>query len=181
MIRYTRDILLPPLMNKVKMPDLIIRCPHCNLETEGQPCDCEKDKPDCKKNETEKFFAVQTQIPIKDVASLLCSAFEGGSSYWASLVDVKEPKEWIYQEFDSPYAHEYPVNPGGRVIIRDMEHDGDEDEKVYTLDNKAIQRGLDVMARDYPRHWSDFRKEDYDACTGDVLLQCCLFGDIIYG
>jgi len=38
-----------------------------------------------------------------------------------------------------------------------------------------------VMAKKEPRHFADFLKEDYDETTGDVFLQCCLFGEVIYG
>lgn len=33
----------------------------------------------------------------------------------------------------------------------------------------------------YPRHWADVLAENDDATTGDVFLQCCLFGECIFG
>jgi hypothetical protein len=44
----------------------------------------------------------------------------------------------------------------------------------------AIKSGLKVMAEKYPHHWQDFVSENDDAITGDVFLQCCLFGEIVY-
>jgi hypothetical protein len=32
-----------------------------------------------------------------------------------------------------------------------------------------------------PRHFADVLNENDDAGTGDVFLQCCLFGEIIFG
>jgi hypothetical protein len=44
-----------------------------------------------------------------------------------------------------------------------------------------IESGLQVMADKYPKHFADFMSEEDDCVTADVFLQCCLFGDIIYG
>jgi len=38
-----------------------------------------------------------------------------------------------------------------------------------------------VMHDDYPSHYGDAISENDDAGTGDVYLQCCLFGEVIYG
>jgi hypothetical protein len=37
------------------------------------------------------------------------------------------------------------------------------------------------MAREYGRHFSDMIAENDDATTADVFLQCCLFGELVYG
>jgi len=37
------------------------------------------------------------------------------------------------------------------------------------------------MAEKYPRHFHNFLEENDDAETGDVFIQCCLFGEIVYG
>ena len=50
-----------------------------------------------------------------------------------------------------------------------------------TLDGDAVQRGLQTMAEKYPRHWGDFIRENEDAITGDVFIQCCLLGEVVYG
>ena len=46
---------------------------------------------------------------------------------------------------------------------------------------KKIKRGLTVMAKKERKHFVDFLNEDYDETTADVFLQCCLFGEVIYG
>jgi hypothetical protein len=53
------------------------------------------------------------------VSDLLCGAFEGGSNYWYSISEYKEPykfefrtdKEVIFKHLD------YPLNKGGSVVI----------------------------------------------------------------
>jgi hypothetical protein len=37
------------------------------------------------------------------------------------------------------------------------------------------------MQEQYPRHFSNFISENYDAETGDVFLQCCLLGKVKFG
>jgi hypothetical protein len=37
------------------------------------------------------------------------------------------------------------------------------------------------MVEKYPRHYADFKDGDEDASTGDVFLQCCIFGEVVYG
>jgi hypothetical protein len=54
------------------------------------------------------------------------------------------------------------------------------EEAPKRLDMAAIKNGLKVMAEKYPHHWQDFVSENDDAITGDVFLQCCLFGEIVY-
>lgn len=46
---------------------------------------------------------------------------------------------------------------------------------------EGIKKGLQVMASKYPRHFADLVSENGDADTGDVLFQCCAFGEIVYG
>lgn len=51
----------------------------------------------------------------------------------------------------------------------------------YTLSIPKLMQGLSVLATKYPHHFCDILKENGDATTGDVLVQCALFGDIVYG
>lgn len=53
--------------------------------------------------------------------------------------------------------------------------------RPFQLDGTKIQRGLELMARDYPHHWHDVVTQNQDAITGDVFLQLCLFGEVRYG
>jgi hypothetical protein len=104
-------------------------------------------------------FTIEQTVPEGVVRDLLICAWEGGSNYWA--------------EADGPA--DLAFRPEG-VVVRDCE--GDE----HLLNQKTLTNGLQVMARDWPRHWANVVNEDeMDAETGDVFLQCCLFGTIVYG
>lgn len=122
-------------------------------------------------------------VSFQRVADLLCCAIEGGSTYWAEIVKVKEPKECSFlMDSDSggeghkPYLSDYPFN-GGSITFSDGE--GDMPDSV--LDLESIKKGLQVMAIDHPRHWQAFLNENEDADTGDVFLQCCLYGEVVFG
>ena len=112
----------------------------------------------------------------QDMKDLLCIAFEGGSNYWYFIEEFGNPDkiECEYQHIDLPFSE------NGYLMIKDQEDDSDEPE-LYRLDRKAIEKGLPIMAEKCPWHFDNFVKDNADAETGDVYLQCCLFGDIVYG
>jgi hypothetical protein len=120
-------------------------------------------------------------IPFSRLSDLLCCGFEGGIGYWATITGYVKPSEMTFRrDPDHLYKHlDYPLNPGGAVNLE--EDTGDEDPAHWTLDMAAIKRGCEVMARDYPKHWADFLGENDDANTGDVFIQCCVLGEVVYG
>lgn len=106
-------------------------------------------------------IAITRTFPRQRVEDLLCCAFEDGSAYWA----------------ESEGGFEQAFEPGG-VIIREFEED---EPEALRLDREALTRGMQILADKYPRHFARFVAEDEDAETGDVFLQCCVFGEIVYG
>ncbi len=133
-------------------------------------------------------FFVTTTISRDRVAFLLCSAMDGGSAYWATieskddytappvtpdLTDVFKEECWNEKLF--PYIH-YPLLEGGEVRVKDK-FTG----KKYPLNLDAIDRGLKLMAEKTPKHFNDFITRYGDAVTGDVFLQFCLLGELVYG
>jgi hypothetical protein len=129
------------------------------------------------------------QISDERVRDLLCGAFEGGSNYWYMIErrnyapgvkgkdflkggKLTDPKQYWHP------CQLIPLHPGCSLTISDQEDDA---KKEYTLDRAAIERGVQVMAEKFTRHFSNVVNENDDATTADVFLQCCLFGDVIYG
>lgn len=74
------------------------------------------------------------------------------------------------------------MSEGGTLIISVIPED-EEDKKLphYRLNLASIKKGLQVMADKFPKHFADVTNDNADATTGDVFLQCALFGDVIYG
>lgn len=133
-------------------------------------------------------------VPDNRIADMLCGAFEGGSNYWCRIQKYVAPaldklfpwdtmSDRSIGDGDNPavYKHvQYPMSPGGKVIVRDMEAD-EEGGKEYTLALDLIRPGLKAMATKEPRHFGDMMSGNDDATTADVFLQCCLFGEVVYG
>ena len=140
---------------------------------------------------TETGITVKVPITVSmdRVRSTLVSAFEGGSNYWMSLDGLVKPEEGSIKDFkeggkhylkdgthDWSWHYVAPFVDGYGVKIRD-----DEEDKVYVLNYAAIVHGLEVMGNKYPRHFADFLSENDDCETADVLLQCCIFSELVYG
>lgn len=129
-------------------------------------------------------ITIKTVIPLQRISDLLCSAFEGGSNYWYEIKKFNRPPALTFRtDPDRIYRHlDYPLNPGGSLIIATNEGDEINGKKEWTLDLESIKKGLEILQEKYPvNHWADFIGENDDANTGDAFLQCCCFGDIELG
>lgn len=77
-----------------------------------------------------------------------------------------------------------PFFPGGALIFSVTDPERGEEDKRWTLNMESIRKGLETMAHlkqgEGGHHFGDFMAENDDATTGDVFLQCCLFGEIVY-
>lgn len=144
-----------------------------------------------KKDSTAFTVAVTRQVSRDEVGNLLCSAFEGGSNYWYRIEKFHKPTRFEFNSGkdlgkEAGYFKQidYPLNPGGYLIVSDYnalcEGDFPTEKK---LDLASIQRGLELFAnsKDYAHHWQDFVTENDDQTTADVFLQFCLFGEVVYG
>jgi len=116
-------------------------------------------------------------------ADLLVTAIEGGSNYWYDIIDMQVPDvlatPWGKDVYTPNYIA-YPFSAGGAIIITDRELERDE-QKKFTLDRQAIERGKKLIETGDPQILSDVITENSDAETGDIFLQLCLFGEVIYG
>ena len=125
----------------------------------------------------------KTEIRYDQISNLITCALEGGSNYWYMIEEKIEPIHWDW--FKSPsfetnhYIGDYPLNEGGALTIScDTVIKG---KSIFILNLTSIEKGLKLMAKNHPQHWNDFISENEDATTGDVFLQLCLFGEIIFG
>ena len=121
------------------------------------------------------------QITNNQIAGLLCTAFEGGSGYWANVdmaytpTDAEMKDEATYGDWVGYSA--YMVNhPDYKFTLTDLE-----EGETHTVTLETLKKGLKVMAKKYSRHFEDFINENDDAITGDVFLQCAVFGEVLYG
>ena len=101
---------------------------------------------------------------------LLISAFEGGSNYWIQKARSVNGGDEYEQAFDY----------GVRIWVS-AERGDPFSGKSFLLNLTAMEKGLQVMADKFPHHMADILAENDDATTGDVFLQLCLFGEVVYG
>jgi hypothetical protein len=137
-------------------------------------------------------FSVTVNVPVGVIANTLASAFEGGANYWIAEIDPKAPPAAkLVRHFpglgNGVYPHiDYPLSEGGRMLMKCSEDQPNPARKDgrWVLDRAAIAKGLGVMAAKYPRHFNNMIDEEHgnaDAETGDVFVQCCFFGEIVFG
>lgn len=108
------------------------------------------------------------EINEETIHNLVTSAIESGHGvrYWAS-VDAGEHERGWRNYFTAKFTEHGGIDA--------------EDAPVHTLSIAKLLNGLQILSAKYPHHFADIIKEDSDATTGDVLVQCALLGDIIYG
>lgn len=73
-----------------------------------------------------------------------------------------------------------PFLAGGSVILYVDPSDAPGGVDRVVLDLAAIKRGVEAMHDKAHRHFFDMVEGDDDAVTADVLVQCCVFGDVVY-
>jgi hypothetical protein len=117
-------------------------------------------------------------VTIERIKDLLTSAFEGGSNYW---IEEAERVGEAQDRKQAPYLCDAPFVKDGYVRIKDegdaINHNGG----WFNINPQTIKEGLEKMAAKYPKAWADFMNENDDAETADIFLQCCCFGEAIYG
>lgn len=129
-------------------------------------------------NDKEHSFPVTFPLPQKTVESLLCCAWEGGSNYWVQCYDKRLPSKRADRKAVQ-YRYQAALYEGGACLM--MLADGLDPRTRYELTRPKLVQGLQLLARDYPRHFSVVLAGNEDARTGDVFLQLCLLGEVVYG
>jgi len=119
-------------------------------------------------------------ISVKEISYLIITAMEH-CGYWAQVVGESKlpPGMECYDRFFN-LATDGWIDFGLRDEMG-PDFELTEGAKVYRLNDHSIQEGLKLMAQKCPIHFGDFLKDNHDAITADVFLQCCLLGDLVYG
>ncbi len=125
---------------------------------------------------------MKTTIQVSDarIANLFCSAVYSAIRYWVDSFDWTNGSLPRPEGCDNMSFCEIAPLTGGHWTITSGSEAG-ETPRTDTLDRAAVERGLEIMARDYPRHFGDLIGENDDAITADVFVQCCIFGELVYG
>jgi hypothetical protein len=150
-------------------------------------------------------FSLETTIPDTRILDLLCAAFEGGIGYWARIshvvkridkmwsvatpAEIKEAGEAWHRanpgKREWTWVYWIPLADGFALMMEEEEAEGSNPSAYVMLNREEIAKGLRVMANLPPgkggHHWQTFMEGREDAETGDVFIQCCVFGQIKYG
>jgi hypothetical protein len=132
------------------------------------------------------------EISEDRIHDLLTCAIEGGIGYWCQIQngdgDIEYPDGLSYDDFrigGSLNPASKPYSPYGLIAMTDgMElplADSEDPDTRWTLNREKIQRGLTLLAKEYPRHFANFMSEDEDADTADAFFQLAVLGEIVYG
>ena len=131
---------------------------------------------------------IQINVNDYDILCTLISGFEGGISYWCRAIEGYGPLAHCAIVPVKGSDHEAARGAlfaawceSGKVII--FEHDAQDCEHGdrYVLDAACLARGLAVMCERYAHHFASVIDSGGDATTGDVLIQCAIFGQLVYG
>jgi hypothetical protein len=117
------------------------------------------------------MFKVSYEVSMQMLEDNLVSACEGGSGYWARDMEALTKTGKFYKDI-LKYGFKLRDITDAKTL---------EGGKIHRVSHAQIGRGLQVMAEKYPRHFGDMMNENGDAETGDVLLQCIVFGKVLYG
>ena len=113
-------------------------------------------------------------VTQEDIDDIMCSALEGGITYWCSHVDV-------VGDYLVNYASEQ-ISRGGILQLHDAEEDA-----VYTLTKDKLLNGIKLAIEyDYcsSYNWlvgSRLDTGQIDGIVADIIVQLSLFSDVIYG
>lgn len=115
-------------------------------------------------------------VSWQQIEGTLCSAWEGGSNYWLECYDFRPPADPADVE-RIEHRYQNALYSGGACLVRLVE----ERTELAPLTREKLLEGLQIFAQKYPKHFSNMLSDKSDAETGDVYLQCCLFGEVVYG
>ena len=119
---------------------------------------------------------IEIEVSDEIISNLLCCAFEGGSNYWLRSTAYQMNGDTVRADRTT-----LPLEDGGTVVCTLQDEHTKGAGVLYRLDRAAILRGLAAMQEKAPKHFGDALAGNDDATTGDVFLQCALFGEVIYG
>tara|TARA_R100000808_G_scaffold23239_1_gene51355 strand:+ start:53 stop:442 length:390 start_codon:yes stop_codon:yes gene_type:complete len=121
---------------------------------------------------------VRHEISDDLIESLLCSAFEGGITYWANNVSCEDKED---MKKIGGWKHEYLTKTKKKdavMYIHDIDGGRVEITKKSIID--ALQK-MDYKENGCTKALQRILNEQYDSDDADLLVQMACFGKVIYG
>ena len=120
-------------------------------------------------------------VEISDelIEDILCTAFEGGITYWADNISCEDNKD---MKKVGGCKHEYLTKTKKKDAVMYI-HDIS-DEQKHPITKKSIIDALQKMDSPeykYTKALSRILNEQYDADDADIVVQTACFGEVVYG
>ena len=124
---------------------------------------------------------INRRIEISDelIEYILCSAFEGGITYWAENISCKDNKD---MKKVGGYKSEYLTKTKKKDAVIYV-HESETGEK-YPITKKSIIDALqkmDTPEYNYTKALNRLLNGDWDADDADIVVQTACFGSVVYG
>jgi len=129
------------------------------------------------------WATLSSPLKPQDIADLVTTCFEGGSSYWIDTFNMTPDlragvRAALGKDFTNSYCHGWLYEqPGWKIHITIDE----EDDNAFDLNADAVLKGTQLLQEKYPKVWAEIISEDYDAGDADLWLQLCILGEVVYG
>jgi hypothetical protein len=114
------------------------------------------------------------KVTAEDIDDIMCSALEGGITYWCCKADV-------VGDYLGEYASEQ-ISRGGTLKL----HDAEENE-VHELTLQKFLRGIQLAAEgNYYEDYEWVIGDGIDTCNvdaevADCIIQLALFDEVVFG
>ena len=120
------------------------------------------------------------KLTDNQINNLIVSALEGGSNYWYTI--TRHNKKEIQDKHKAQvFLSELIMFDGGWIKVGDIEdYPEEQDEKATIIDKAKFVEGIQVACTKYPSIFSAIIKDNADASTADVCLQCAIYGKEIF-
>ena len=133
------------------------------------------------RTEQTNISTINYTVPISDklIEGILCTAFEGGITYWANNVSCEDREDMLKVK---GWKHEYLTKTKKKdavMYIHDM-YDGEK----HPITKKSIIKALERMCKPENKCTKALARildETYDADDADIAVQMACFGEIVYG
>ena len=124
---------------------------------------------------------INRRIEISDelIEYILCSAFEGGITYWANNISCKDNKD---MKKVGGWKHEYLTKTKLKDAVMYI-HESETGEK-HPITKKSIIDALqkmDAPEYKYTKALNRLLYGGWDASDADILGQTACFGEVVYG
>ena len=124
---------------------------------------------------------INRRLEISDelIEDILCTAFEGGITYWADNISCEDNKD---MKKVGGWKDTYLTKTKKKDAVMYI-HDAETGEK-YPITKKSIIDALQKMDSPeykYTKALNRILNEQYDADDTDIVVQTACFGEVVYG